>query len=132
MMFKSEDGVYCKCNLHSSVSIEGGPAFSVNRPVSKSTHTGKRITHNKLANNRNRINGTLNYFIENKNNTNAWRFDLCSILLSSLCSIYLLYFSSIAALYITFQISGQCMALRPSSYKMVYWRMRHVLHTQSI
>jgi hypothetical protein len=49
MMFKSEDGVYCKCNVHSSVSIEGGPAFSVNRPFFKSTHTGKRITYNKLA-----------------------------------------------------------------------------------
>ena len=49
MMFKSGDGVYCKCNLHSYVSIEGGPAFSVNRPFFKSKHTGKRMTHSKLT-----------------------------------------------------------------------------------
>ena len=49
MMFKSGDGVYCKCNLHNFVSIEGGPAFPVNRPFSKSTHTGKEITYNKMA-----------------------------------------------------------------------------------
>jgi hypothetical protein len=41
MRKRLKDNVYCKCNLHSSVSIEGGPAFSVNRPFSKSTHTGK-------------------------------------------------------------------------------------------
>ena len=37
IMFKSEDGVYCKCNVYSSVSIEGGPAFVVNIPA-QSTH----------------------------------------------------------------------------------------------
>jgi hypothetical protein len=107
---ESSNNVYCKCNIHSSVSIEGGPAFSVNRLFSKSMHIGNK-SHSKLeikeivlmktlqpnGNNRNRVNGTtLNYFIEDENNTSAWRLSFLSLIYAT-SILPISHFSSIAA-----------------------------------
>ena len=114
MVFKSKDGVYYKCNIHSFVSIKGGPAFSVNRPFSKSTHTGNE---QQTCNNRNRINGILNYFIENKNNTVLGD----SIFVPFFYQIYTPSIFPLEHSSSVYNVSDppQCMALRPSSYKTV-------------
>jgi hypothetical protein len=64
------NGVYCKCNIRSSVSIEGGPAFSVNRRslnqciLENKSHSKMAIkeivlmkTLQQNGNNRNRVDG---------------------------------------------------------------------------
>jgi hypothetical protein len=53
------------------------------------------------GNNRNRVDETLTILLKNENNTSAWRFPFFYLLYAP--SI-LLHFSSIAALFITFQI----------------------------
>ena len=103
MVFKSKDGVYCKCNIHSSVSIEGGPAFSVNRPFFKSTHTRKRMTHSKLAIREIELMELLTILLKIRT---IQCLEIRSLFHSSIKSILRLSppFSSIAALYIMFQI----------------------------
>ena len=71
MMFKSEDGVYCICNIYTALFPSKGALTYLSTNHSLNQHILEN--EQQTCNNRNRIIETLNYFIE-KNNTSAWRF----------------------------------------------------------